>query len=145
MRTSDQGVDFICAHEGLRLRAYLCPAKVWTIGYGHTGEDVVEGLTITKARARELLVQDLEKAERAVLALSVPLQQHQFDALVSLVFNIGPTAFAKSTLVRKLKDDDYNGAANQFLKWVYAGKRQVPGLVSRRARERDMFLKGVYS
>lgn len=138
-------VDAIKEHEGLRLVAYLDSVGVWTIGYGDTGPDVVKGLVITKAEAEERLRKRLVEFEGYVnRAVKVKLTQNQFDALVSLVYNIGPTNFNSSTLLRKLNAGDYAGAADQFLVWNkgrVGGKLQViDGLTNRRKKERQLFV-----
>lgn len=138
-------VDAIKEHEGLRLVAYLDSVGVWTIGYGDTGPDVVKGLTITKGQAEERLRKRLVEFEGYVnRAVKVKLTQNQFDALVSLVYNIGPTNFNSSTLLRKLNAGDYAGAADQFLVWNkgrVGGKLQViDGLTNRRKKERQLFV-----
>lgn len=139
-------VNAIKEHEGLGLVAYLDPVGVWTIGYGDTGTDVVKGLTITKEEAEERLRKRLVEFEGYVnRAVKVKLTQNQFDALVSLVYNIGPTNFNDSTLLRKLNAGDYAGAADQFLVWNKGrvdGKLVViSGLVNRRNAERQLFLR----
>ncbi|AMO43495.1 putative endolysin [Pseudomonas phage K4] len=143
MRTNN--IDAIKEHEGLRLVAYLDSVGVWTIGYGDTGPDVVKGLTITKEEAEKRLRRRLVEFEGYVNTyVKVPLKQHQFDALVSLVYNIGPTNFKTSTLLKKLNAGDYIGAADQFLVWNKGrvdGKLVViKGLANRRAKERKQFL-----
>tara|TARA_R100001198_G_scaffold51472_1_gene28829 strand:- start:25 stop:546 length:522 start_codon:yes stop_codon:yes gene_type:complete len=139
MQTSSAGLALIKEHEGLRLDAYLCPAKVWTIGYGHTG-DVHPGQRITEAMADLLLQADLKSFERAVSAsVKVPLTQGQFDALVSFTFNVGAGAFRLSTLLRVLNEGDYRAAAKQFDRWVHGGGKVLPGLVRRRRDERALF------
>jgi len=136
MQTSSAGLALIKEHEGLRLDAYLCPARVWTIGYGHTG-DVHPGQRITEAMADLLLQSDLKSFERAVnAAVKVPLTQGQFDALVSFAFNVGAGAFRLSTLLRVLNEGDYRAAAKQFDRWVHGGGKVLPGLVRRRRDER---------
>jgi lysozyme len=143
MRISDAGLRFIKAHEGLRLEAYPDPGtgdKPWTIGYGHTGPEVVPGLRITAERAEELLRADVARFEAAVTRLvKVPLSGPQFDALVSFAFNVGEGALARSTLLRVLNAGDYADAAKQFDRWVNAGGKPMPGLVRRRRAERTMF------
>lgn len=145
MRISERGLKIIKAHEGLRLTAYL-PTKndVWTIGWGHT-KGVVKGMTITKAQAEAFLKEDITWAEAAVRNLTkVSLSQNKFDALVSIVFNIGETQFKNSTLLRKLNQGDYKGAGDQFLVWTKqtqadGTKKVLPGLVKRREEERTLF------
>lgn len=144
MKTSDRGVALIKAHEGLRLTAYTDPVGVWTIGYGHTttaGPPKVErGMKITDAGADAILRQDLAKFEGYVSsAVKVPLNQNEFDALVSFTFNLGPGNLRSSTLLKKLNAGDRAGAADEFLKWVRAGGKTLPGLVKRREAERALF------
>lgn len=140
---TDEGLALIKRWEGLRLQAYLCPAGVWTIGYGHTGPDVTPGLVITEAYAEALLRQDLRTFEDGVSRLvTAPLTDNQFSALVSLAFNIGLGAFARSTLLRKLNAGDYAGAQAQFHVWNKAGGKVLPGLVNRRAGEAALFGRG---
>lgn len=143
MKTSSNGREQIAAHEGLRLVAYPDPGtggEPWTIGVGHTG-GVKPGQRITHEQALQFLAEDLWIAEAAVSSkVTAPLTQNQFDALVSLVFNIGAGAFGGSTLLRLLNLRDYAGAAAQFLRWNKAGGREMPGLTRRRADERDRFL-----
>lgn len=140
MVISKQGLDLIKRFEGLRLEAYQCSAGVWTIGYGHTGKDVKEGMQISKEKAEQLLLKDIEWAEGEVNSHGLHLKQHQFDALVSFVYNIGGTQFRKSTLLRKLKKDvnDYT-IPNEFKKWVYAGGALSQGLINRREKESALF------
>ena len=144
MKTSDRGVALIKAHEGLRLTAYTDPVGVWTIGYGHTtaaGPPKVErGVKITEAGADAILRQDLAKFEKYVTdAVKVPLNQNEFDALVSWTFNLGPSNLRSSTLLRKLNAGDRAGAADEFMKWTKAGGKTLPGLVKRREAERALF------
>ncbi|WP_312669742.1 lysozyme [Stutzerimonas nitrititolerans] len=139
MQTSQRGIDLIKRFEGLRLAAYDDGVGVQTIGYGHTA-GVKAGMAITAEQAVQFLREDLHSAESDIDRLvTVHLCQHQFDALASLVFNIGGTAFRDSTLLRKLNAGDYAGAAIQFDRWVHGGGKILPGLVKRRAAERAMF------
>lgn len=130
--------------EKLKLVAYLpTPDDVWTIGWGHT-LGVKKGDRITKDQAQEFFIQDKQWAEDAVnQKVKVPLTQEQFDALVSLVFNIGANAFSRSTLLKKLNLKDYQGAADQFNVWVKQKGKTLTGLVRRRAEERSYFLSGM--
>ncbi|MFG8171273.1 lysozyme [Pseudomonas aeruginosa] len=141
MRTSQRGIDLIKSSEGLRLSAYQDSVGVWTIGYGTTA-GVKPGQPITKERAEELLRDDVKRFEDQVLRLvKVPLTQGQFDALVSFTYNLGPGALEKSTLLKLLNRGDYQGAADQFPRWVNAGGKRLEGLVKRRAAERALFLE----
>lgn len=141
MKTSDAGVEFIKTHEGLRLRAYQDSVGVWTIGYGHTGKDVVEGLTINEEEAETLLKEDLARFERGVVrAVAVDINQNQFDSLVSFSFNLGLSSLRGSTLLRKLNRGDTAEASREFTRWVYAGGKKLRGLVTRRLNEQSMFL-----
>ena len=150
MSVSNLGVDLICGFEGKRLVAYDDGVGVWTIGFGTTiypnGIKVKKGDTCTEAQAKSYMAHDLKKFEQAVNgAVTIPLNQNQFDVLVSLAYNIGTNAFKNSTLVKKLNADDFNGAANQFDVWNKAGGKVMQGLVNRRAKEKSLFLSGVNS
>lgn len=140
MHTSQRGRDLIRSFEGERLTAYLCPAKVWTIGVGHTGPDVKPGMTITREQSEALLQADLMRFEDAVRKHARTFTQNQFDALVSFSFNVGINAMARSTLIRMHKAGDYRAAADQFLRWDKAGGKRLAGLSRRRAAERALYL-----
>ena len=132
--------------EGLELEACLDAVGVWTIGYGDTGADVVEGLVITKEQAEERLEKRLSEFEGHVdKYVKVDISQNQFDALVSLVYNIGPTNFKASTLLKLLNLTDYKGAADQFPRWnkgrVNGELVILNGLTTRREKERKLFLE----
>ena len=143
MNISEAGIQLIKKFEGCSLKAYKCPAGIWTIGYGHT-LNVNEGQTITKKQAEDLLKQDLRSFELTVNNLvNVPLNQNQFDALVSFCYNLGTGNLKKSTLLKLLNKQDYLGAAEQFDRWVYAGGKKLSGLVKRRAAEKELFLKAI--
>lgn len=146
MKTSRAGIELIKRWEGCRLAAYKDSVGIWTIGYGHTtaaGEPkVIDGLKITQAEAESILASDLGKYESAVTkALTRTPTQPQFDAMVSLCYNIGPTAFSTSTLVRRFNGGDIVGTADAFLMWNKAGGKVLKGLEARRADERALFLK----
>lgn len=137
--TSVAGIHFIKRWEGFRARAYLCPGSVLTIGYGHT-RSVVPNQIISEHRAEELLKSDLVRFERAVNNLvTVSINQKQFDALVSFAFNCGVSAFSRSTLLRRLNEGRYDLASKEFYKWVHVGRKRLPGLVTRRREESEMF------
>ncbi|MNG59655.1 Lysozyme RrrD [compost metagenome] len=143
MQTSNKGRGFIKGFEDLRLVAYPDPGtggKPWTIGWGHT-KGVKQGDRISQEQAEKLLSDDLAGFELTVnSAIERSMTQNQFDAMVSLAFNIGGSAFAGSTLVKKFNAGDAKGAANEFSKWKNSGGKVMPGLVKRRAAEREMFL-----
>ncbi|MBB5519309.1 lysozyme [Amphiplicatus metriothermophilus] len=148
MKTSPNGVALIKRFEGLELEAYQDIAGIWTIGYGHTGPDVKPGMKITEAEAEALLKRDLKPREEAVERLvKVPLNQNEFDALVSFVYNVGIEAFRKSTALRRLNKGDRIGAAEALTWWnkatVGGVLREVAGLTRRRAAERALFLEPV--
>ncbi len=136
---SQQGINLIKQFEGLRLQAYQDSGDVWTIGYGHT-ETAKPGMTIDEEKAEQLLKQDLERFEQAVREnVTVPINQNQFDALVSFSFNVGVNALKNSTLLEKLNQGDYDAAKAEFNKWVNAGGRKLDGLVRRRTQEANLF------
>lgn len=139
-----EGLRLIQHFEGLELKAYRDIKGILTIGTGHTGADVTDGLVITKDQADKLLKQDLAVAEQAVEGcIRVPLNDNEFSACVSLCFNIGKTAFQKSTLVKLINQKQYQSAADQFLVWCHSGPNVVQGLLARRRAERDLFLSEV--
>ena len=145
MSVSNKGVDLICEFEGKRLVAYDDGVGVWTIGFGTikypNGVRVKKGDTCTLDQAKEYMRHDLIEFEHTVnSSVKVPLNQNQFDALVSLAYNIGSNAFKSSTLVKKLNTGDIRGAADQFDVWVNAGGKRMQGLVNRRDREKLLFL-----
>jgi len=139
MKISQDGIDLIKHFEGCELEAYRCSGNVPTIGYGHTS-DVSDGDSCTLQEAEELLTIDLEEFERYVdKYVEVALEQHQFDALVSWTFNLGPSNLKSSTLLRVLNDDDYDGVPQQIKRWNKAGGKVLDGLVRRREAEARMF------
>jgi lysozyme len=139
-RYSDKGLALTKSFEGLRLEAYQDSAGVWTVGYGHTGPGVVEGIAVTDAEAEAMLLADLQDAVRCVnRKVTAAISQGQFDAMVDFCFNAGRGNFLQSTLLRKVNTGDFAGAAAQFGLWVHAGGEVVPGLVRRRQAEAEMF------
>lgn len=143
MKTSQAGIDAIKEYEGFAPMPYRCPSGYTTIGYGHVvGRNESYSLPIDRQTAEALLRKDIEEAEMAVNTMvTVPLSQHEFDALVSFVFNVGASKFQNSTLLKLLLAGRRKEAADQFLRWVHASDRQVlPGLLVRRRAERRMFL-----
>ena len=146
MRVSPAGVDFIKRWEGLETRSYRDIANVWTIGYGHTGPDVRPGATIAETEAAALLQRDLVSREESVARLvDVPLNQNEFDALVSFEFNTG--GLARSTALKRLNEGDRLGAAEAFAWWnkarIDGALQEVEGLTRRRAAEAVLFLTPV--
>lgn len=134
------GTKLIQGFEKLELTAYQDERGIWTIGYGHTGPEVKKGLVWTLQQAADAFTRDTEAACEAVSRLvTAPLNQNQADALVSFVFNLGPTRLEQSTLLRRLNARDYAGASAQFPLWVHAGPFVSEGLVRRRAAERELF------
>jgi len=134
-RTNAAGVALIKSFEGLHLTPYLCPARVWTIGYGHS-RTVRAGMKITSAEADQLLDDDLRLVERAVQRLAtVPLNDNQFSALVSFTFNVGIGNFEDSTLLRLLNRGWYEQVPAQLMRWNRAGGEILGGLSRRRAAE----------
>ena len=140
MTTSPEGKNIIKSFEGLRLEAYRCPAGIPTIGWGHT-KGVRMGQHITREQAEDMLVEDIAPIERLLNALGINFRQCQFDALVSWIFNLGEGNFKQSTLLKKImanaKDEEIS---DEIVKWVYAGKTPLPGLMNRRVMEATLFL-----
>ena len=153
MTPSKACYDLIKQFEGFRSKAYLCPAGILTIGYGHTGTDVLPGMRITEAQADEILKRDVAKfAAMVEKALTAKVSQGQFDALVSFCFNTGPGKAGvkdglitlkngnQSSLLRKTNAGDRLGAAAEFDKWTKANGQELRGLVARRDAEQRLYL-----
>ena len=141
----NKAVELVKGFEGFSAKAYLCPAGIPTIGYGHTG-NIRPTDTITKEEAEVLLAKDLEKFEAGVKkAVKVPLNENQLAALVSFTYNVGLGAFNNSTLLKQLNEGRYDLAADQLLRWTKAAGKELAGLVRRRAAERAVFLTPVES
>lgn len=142
MRTSQKGIDLIKSFEGLRLNSYQDSVNVWTIGFGTT-RGIGPGMTITNDQAEQMLMKDIARFEPEVERLvKVPLNQHQWDALLSFVYNVGSMNLGTSTLLKLLNARDYAGAAEQLPRWNKAGGKVLNGLIKRRAAERRMFAGG---
>ena len=139
MKTSNTGIDLIKHFEGCELKAYICPANVWTIGYGHT-KGVLDGDVITETQAHEMLVEELIEYENYINnAVTVSLNQNQFDAMVSWVYNLGSGNLNSSTLLKVLNSGDYAGVPEQIMRWNKAGGKVLAGLTKRRQAEADLF------
>lgn len=133
------GFDLIREFEGLKLKAYLCPAGVPTIGYGSTGPDIRLGMTWTVEQADERLASDLRKFEQDVARLCPVTNDNQFSALVAFAYNCGTGNLQSSTLRKMHNLNDYEGAAEQFARWNKGGGKVLPGLVRRRAAEAALY------
>jgi lysozyme len=140
MHISDAGYELIKSFEGCELEAYQCAAGVWTIGYGHT-KDVQEGDKWSEEKAEFMLWRELEEEyEHYINSLvTVPINQCQFDALVSWVYNLGPNNLKKSSMLRILNEGKYDEVPAQMKRWNKAGGKILEGLVRRREAESDMF------
>ena len=143
MQISYNGIQFLKQWEGFKAQAYKDTGGVWTIGFGTIkwkGLPVGQGMTITEKEAELALQEDLAWAQTAVNQLvRVSLTQNMFDALVSFVYNIGETAFRKSTLLRLLNNGSYTEAAKQFERWKFDNGKVIQGLLNRREAERALF------
>ena len=142
VKINSAGLNIIKESEGLRLTGYLCPAKIPTNGYGHTGPDVFVGQKITLEEADALLANDLARFERGVTNLldNALTNHNQFSALVSLAYNIGLGAFAKSTALREHKAGNYSRASAGFMLWIKAKGKILGGLVTRRRKEVALYV-----
>lgn len=144
---STEGLELIKYFEALRLEAYTDQPGVWTIGYGTT-RGVIKGMKITKEKAEELLMDDIKYFQNGINKLiKVSLNQNQYDAIVSFVYNVGLGSFKASTMLRMINLKNFLGASDQFTRWVYItilGKKVVSrGLRNRRLKERELFLKEI--
>ena len=134
-------IPLIKEFEGCKLKAYKCPAGVWTIGYGHT-DGVKEGDEITQQEADRLLADDVHSFSAGVQRLvTSDINRNQLGALTSFAFNVGLGNLRHSTLLRLVNKGDFVGAANQFSRWNKAGGKVLAGLTRRREAERQLFLK----
>lgn len=141
---NSNGINLIKHFEGFRKDAYICPAGILTIGYGHT-ESAKPGQNIDEATAEDLLRQDIHAATKAVSTLvKVPLNDNQFAALVSFTFNCGSGALARSTLCRLLNNGDYDSVPHQLNRWVKAGGETRTGLVKRRQAEGELWTTPIH-
>lgn len=142
MEINEIGINAIKSFEALRLKAYKCPAGVWTIGYGHT-RGVKPGMVITKKQAETLLRGDLLPVEKYVNSLRRIFTQGEFNAVVDFIFNLGQAKFAKSTLCRKIMahspDDE---VCKEFKRWVHGGGKTLLGLVERRQWDCRQWIAG---
>lgn len=141
----DSLLRLIRKFEGLRLRPYLCPAGVPTIGYGHTGPDVSMSMpSITPAQADQMMTEDAATFLQAAVKLSPTLKssEAQASAIADFCFNLGTTRYKASTLRRRIEAGDIDGACTELARWVNGGGRKLPGLVARRAAEATLIKTG---
>ena len=139
MKISQEGLSLIKKFEGCELNAYKCAAGVPTIGYGST-HGIEMGMSISKSRAEELLLEDIAKFEEHVKNnVKVPLNQNQFDSMVSWTFNLGGGNLKSSTLLKVLNGMDYTDVPNQIKRWNKANGKVLEGLIRRREAEALLF------
>lgn len=139
MKASVDAYELIKQFEGLRLKAYLCPAGIWTIGYGHTS-GVSPNSFITIQEADEYLHRDVATIEMQLNKLNLILRQCQWDAIISFVFNVGIGNFKSSTLLAKIRiNPEDNSIMDEFLRWVYANGKVMKGLQKRRLAEMKLY------
>ena len=139
MKLGERGTEILKYFEGCKLTAYQDSVGVWTIGYGHT-KGVYNGMTITQEEAEQMLLTELEEYEGYIENMvTVPLTQNQFDALVVWIYNLGPTNFKNSTLLKELNAGNYNAAGQEITRWNKAGGKVLAGLVKRREAEAELF------
>ena len=142
MRTNAAGRALIKSFEGCRLRAYLCPAGVWTCGWGSTGPDVNKWTMWTQAQADARFIRDVESREPQLNALlSADLNDNQYSAIMSWVFNAGAGRFRGSTLRAVINRGDFDRVPTELRKWVRGGGVILPGLVARREAEIALWCK----
>lgn len=142
MKTSSKGIDFIKSFESFSSKTYICSGGVPTIGYGHAIKLGENFDNISEFQAEEVFAKDLCYAEQSIFRnINIHLQQNQFDALVSFVFNLGGGSLQRSSLRQKINyGSDGDEIYNEFTKWVYAGGRRLLGLMRRREAEAAMYL-----
>jgi lysozyme len=143
MKLSKGGAELIKKYEGCRLKAYKCPAGIWTIGFGHTG-NIKEGQTISQAEVDRLFDKDVQKFVDGINnVVKVELNQNQFDALVSFTYNCGIGSLQKSTLLEYVNKKQFDKASVEFDKWNKGGGIVLQGLVRRRNEEQALFDKPI--
>ena len=139
MKTSEEGKALIKKFEGCELKAYLCPAQVWTIGYGHTAS-VKEGDVCTQEDADRMLAEDLEEFEGYVReAVDVALEQNESDALVAWTYNLGPGNLQSSTMLKRINENKFEDVPSEMRRWNKSGGKVLDGLVRRREAEALLF------
>lgn len=139
MKASQKAIDLIKEFEGFRSKSYLCPAGKWTIGYGHT-KGVKPNDVVDEKTAEKYLIEDIEWAEDTINKYVLNLNQNQFDALVSFVYNVGSGSFSRSTLLKKIKSNPNDlSIRNEFMLWIYADGKPLNGLKKRRKMEADLY------
>lgn len=139
LKPSHNCLDIIREFEGLKLKAYKCPAGVWTIGYGSTGPGITAGLVWTLDQAKARLAKDVETFAAGVAKIAGDCTQGQFDALVSFAYNLGLGALKSSTLLRKHIANDHKSAAVEFPRWNKADGKVLAGLTRRRIAEAALY------
>lgn len=140
MKVSDQLIEQIKQFEGFRENAYICPAGIKTIGYGHVLADNDNRKKIASSEAEELLMQDIKKVELSIERnIKVGLTQGQFDALVSFTFNVGSASLQRSTIRQKVNRQEHEDVPPEIKRWIFAGGRILSGLVNRREIEANMY------
>ncbi len=141
MHASKEAISLIKDFEGLRLKGYLCPAGIRTIGYGHVLAVNETFDNIDALEAEELLFQDILKAEAIVSRnIKIDLNQGQFDALISFTFNLGAASLQRSTMRQKINRHEHEEIPKELMRWIYAGGRMLSGLVRRRGAEAEMYV-----
>jgi GH24 family phage-related lysozyme (muramidase) len=146
MKINEAGLAFIREAEGLRIKAYRDATGIWTIGYGHTSSagapEVVTGLEISVDDAERILAADVKRFAKGVSdAVTVPLNDDQFSALVSFAYNVGLGNFHSSSVLKAVNTGDFDAVPRRLGLWVKAGGKTLPGLVKRRAAEAALFVK----
>ena len=143
MRISAEGLAFVKGFEGFRSKPYKCPAGVWTIGYGTTQGITKDTVPITEEAASRMLEADLDEIASVVSKYLPELRQNQADAVLSFTYNVGIDAFSRSGLCHAIRKDpeDFTAIRREFMRWVHAKGKVLPGLVNRREAEADMYCK----
>lgn len=140
MKPSNKSIELVKHFEGFESAAYLCPANVWTIGYGRT-KNVKEGDVITEIQAERDLLEELEEfGEQVLSVVDVELNQNEFDALTSWTYNLGVGNLRSSTLLKKLNAGDKNSVPSEMLRWNKANGKVLNGLTRRRQAEADLWI-----
>lgn len=143
MQTSSVGLKLIKQFEGFSAVPYLCPAGWWTIGYGHVIRPFERSKLqfVESEQAERLLAEDIQSAEVGIARLiKAPVNQHQYDALVSFTYNVGVAGLQRSTLRRVVNRGDHEAVPGELMRWVWGGGRKLPGLARRRLAEGNLYI-----
>lgn len=141
---TERCVKLVKKFEGFSPVPYLCPAGYWTIGYGKVIGKEYKDIRVTEEEAEKMLIEDLLKVEKTIKPMiKVNIHEWMLDALISFSYNVGCWAFKVSTMRKKINESRLLDAADEFMKWIFAGGKPLAGLIRRRKAEKSLYLEGL--